>query len=136
MNDKTIQDSIKLLKLCLSNPWGRTRAPRGFEAALNKARSESSSTESIFLGVSFQAWAAYYLTSIESNQHKKGQAAASKTIAHLGELDVQSKQQVAMALAETNPHPTTKVALERCLNTKRRRGSLIRPTSFCPLISI
>ncbi|KAF2253261.1 hypothetical protein BU26DRAFT_547790 [Trematosphaeria pertusa] len=117
----TIDECVQLLASYLTNPWQRQRAPKGFDEALTTARSESTSTARVFLDAGFHAWLAYFLATEHEGRHHKGQSAKRKAITALQQFPIERQNQVAMALANVDAHPTVQSAIEDLRHPKRRR---------------
>lgn len=131
----TIDECVQLLASYLTNPWQRQRAPKGFDEALTTARSESTSTARVFLDAGFHAWLAYFLATEHEGRHHKGQSAKRKAITALQQFPIERQNQVAMALANVDAHPTVQSAIEDLRHPKRRRKSSTYPPLLRPLIS-
>ncbi|KAA8652767.1 uncharacterized protein ATNIH1004_001672 [Aspergillus tanneri] len=114
LDQRIIEDSIKVFEQQLEKSWARQRAPRGLKKHfLGTRTSDASVTSRIFLETGgLKSWLAHFLAT-KGKAHFKGQHQRSTTLAAFHELSLENRKAVARKVANVHPHPTVSRAIHR-----------------------
>ncbi|KAL6240635.1 hypothetical protein RBB50_012462 [Rhinocladiella similis] len=97
----------------LTREWKRTKAPRGFNDALQRAKTLTEETpEKILLDTGFYAWLSYFLAKQSNGTHYPGRAGILRTIKSFESFSLERQKEVGVKLNEISVHPTVLTAIE------------------------
>jgi hypothetical protein len=109
---QTISEAEELFVRHLQSPWEFTRLP----ATLSQqyTREGATGTSRLLLNTSHRAWFAYALATrkVGSSQHYRGQQTEQQKLDAFNQLSETHQKSVAIKLANVEPHPTIKAAME------------------------
>ena len=139
--EQITRDSLQIFTNHLLAEWGRTKTPYGLDEALALALDPGATQEDpetaarqetavIFLNCGFQAWLAYFLATHHQGRHYKGQKGTTETITAFNRLPKDDRRRIAAALASIKSHATVQDAIQKLMESrKRRRKLLLHPLS-------